>query len=48
MLVLSNSDGKYYKNVINYLLAKWDEKIFRGSVRGNLHLKQTSIFHKPA
>lgn len=47
MLILDNSDRSYYTQKTSSLLNDWSAKIFRGPVRGLLHLEQTTIYIKP-
>jgi predicted O-methyltransferase YrrM len=47
LLVLDNSDRKYYLIKTGKLLNGWQSRTFRGTVRGLLHLEQTTVFRKP-
>ena len=47
MLVLDNSDRKYYTQQTSSLLNDWSFIIFRGTVRGLAHQEQTTIYVKP-
>jgi hypothetical protein len=47
-LIIDNSDRTYYFKYTSDYLAGWQQKVFRGTVRGLLHQEQTSIFLKPA
>jgi hypothetical protein len=47
MLILDNSNREYYLTHTSHLLAKWDKHVFLGTVRGLLHMEQTTIFIKP-
>ena len=47
MLIVDNSDrGYYFTNTANKLIG-WEQLVFRGTVRGLVHMEQTSIFIKP-
>lgn len=47
ILVLDNSDRAHYQLEAVPLLSDWNQRVFRGAVRGLLHREQTSIFIKP-
>lgn len=47
MLILDNSDRRYYTQKTSSLLNDWSAKIFRGPVRGLSHQEQTTIYIKP-
>jgi len=46
-LILDNSDRDYYLSKTTKILEGWQKKIFRGTVRGLLHLEQTTVWIKP-
>lgn len=47
LLVLDNSNRKYYLQETSALLVAWNKKTFFGPVRGLLHREQTTVYTKP-